>query len=171
MNIHVWGPLTVAFLLGIVWRLFSRASKAYRSNLRSYPSRLAFVRTNWDVFLLRTFPFNSGLFVLWLFHPDWLSKGLIFAHVPASFANWIIVTPNLMTSFAGGFVIDYALDQIQLKLATVPLPSWVPDAIRGEIPSYDPGVINGSAFVQANNRDAGLNNGKSLATNSPIGGD
>ena len=156
MSIHIWGPLTLAFALGIGWRLFSRATKAYRSKLRSYPSRWAFVSSNWDVFLLRTFPFNGGLFVAWLFHPDWIAKGLVYAHVPASFANWLIVTPNLATAFAFGFLVDYALDQIQIKLATVSLPSWVPDAIRGEIPSYDATVVNGTTLVQSSNRDTGI---------------
>src|SRR5215813_13049981 len=116
MTVNIWGPLSIAFLLGILWRLFSRASKAYRSKLRSYPSRWAFISTNWDVFLLRTVPWNSGFFALWLFKPDTLAKGLILAHVPDNIANWMIVTPNLLSSGVFGFTVDYALDQVQLKL-------------------------------------------------------
>lgn len=156
MNLHIIGPLTIAFLLGVLWRLFARASKAYRSKLRSYPSRWAFIVTNWDVFLLRTFPWNAGLFALWLFHPALLSKGLIFVHVPESVANWIIVTPNLLSSFAFGFMVDYGLDQFQIKLAAMDLPSWFPEALKGEIPQYDQQAVNGAVVAQKNNRDTGL---------------
>ncbi len=152
-------PLSAAFLLGVLWRLFSRASKAYRSKLRAYPSRWAFVKNNWDVFLLRTVPFNSGAFAVWLLHPDWLSKGLILVRVPVGIANWMIVTPNLATAFAFGFLVDYGLDQVQLKLAAIPVdkwPAWLPDAIKGEIPCYDQAVVNGAVFVQTSKRDTGI---------------
>jgi len=148
------------FLLGVLWRLFARASKAYKSKLRSYPSRWAYIAANWDVFLLRTFPWNSGAFVLWLFHPDWVAKILIYGHVPNGIANWMIVTPNLMSSAVFGFLVDYGLDQVQLKLAAANLPSWVPGALKGEIPSYDPGAVNGEVLVQSNQRDAGFSNSK-----------
>ena len=84
-----------------------------------------------------------------------MSKLLIFSHIPDSVANWIIITPNLLSSAAFGFLADYATDQLQIKLAALDLPSWVPDAIKGEIPSYDPGVVNGTALVQKNDRDTG----------------
>lgn len=156
MTLKIVGPLAAAFLLGILWRLFSRATKAYRSKIRAYPSRRAFVVANWDVFLLRTVPFNSGFFALWLTHPDLLSKLLIGMSVPASIANWIIVTPNLLSSFVFGFLVDYLLDQIQIKIATSPAFAWLPDAMKGEIPSYDPSVVSGTALVQKNNRDTGI---------------
>lgn len=154
MPTYIWLPLSVAFLLGIAWRLFARASKAYHSKLRSYPSRWSFIATNWDVFLIRTFPWNSGWFALWLFHPDYLARLLIFNHVPASFANWMIVTPNLATSWAFGFLVDYATDQLQLRLSKK-LPSWVPGAFKGEIPNYDEQVVNGQMLVQVDDRDTG----------------
>jgi hypothetical protein len=161
MNWHIVLPLSVAFLLGICWRFFSRASKAFRSPLRTYKSRWDFVVTNWDVFLLRTVPFNSSFFALWLFKPGFLSITLTGVGVPASFANWLTVTPNLMSSFVFGFIVDYALDQLQLRLNKVDMPSWVPDALRdalrGEIPQYDQNAVNGAAVVQAHNRDIGLN--------------
>ena len=155
MPVHIWLPLTIAFLLGILWRLFNRASKAFHSKLRCYPSRWAFVVANWDVFLIRTFPWNSAWFTLWLFHPDYLAKFLIFGHVPSSIANWIIVTPNLATSWLFGFAVDYGTDQLQLKLNKLSLPDWIPDAIKGEIPLYDQTVVNGAVLVQSNDRDMG----------------
>ncbi len=165
MSIHIWLPLLTTFLLGISWRLFSRASKAYRSTLRKYASRWAFVAANWDVFLLRTV-WNSAAFVVWLFHPDWIAKALIFVH-------WIIVTPNLATAAIFGFMVDYGLDQIQIKISSIPedkWPSWLPDALRGEIPNYDQTAVNGTVMVQANQRDAGFGNGKTPIPTSSGGG-
>src|SRR5213592_4673134 len=103
MSIHIWGPLTIMFALGIGWRLFSRATTAYRSKLRSYSSRWAFVKQNWDVFLLRV-PFSGSLFTLWIFHPGLLSK-LAATVMPANIANWLTVPPTLGSALGFGFFV------------------------------------------------------------------
>ncbi len=156
MQLHIVGPLAIAYLLGILWRFFSRATKAYRSTMRAYPSRWAFVKANWDVFLLRTFPWNSGLFVLWVINPGLLSKVVVFVAVPENIANWLTIPPTLGTAFGFGFLVDYLLDQLQIKIATSPMFAWLPAALKGEIPLYDQSVVNGSQLVQSNNRDTGI---------------
>lgn len=167
MTWHIWLPLSGACLAGVLWRFFSRASKAYRSKLRAYPSRRAFMEANWDVFLLRTFPWNAGAFALWLLHPDYAARLLIFAHVPAAMANWIIVTPNLLSSAFFGFVVDYGLDQLQLKLAGMNLPAWFPESLKGEIPQYDQQVVNSAALAPKSSRDTGTG---TVVKNAPSGG-
>src|SRR6266704_1047862 len=144
MSVHIWGPLSVAFVLGVGLRLFQRATRAYRSKFRSYPTRWAFVAANWDVFLLRTVPFNSGLFALWLLNPGLLSQGIIYLNVTPSIANWLTVPPTLGSAAGFGYLGDLALDQLQMKIATSPKLAWLPDAIKGEIPMYDQQAVNGA---------------------------
>ena len=138
MDVHIWGPLAAAFVFGLGFRLFVRASKAFKSKIRTYPSRWAFVKANWDVFLARSVP-DGFIFAIWLFKPGLLSTGLVHVGVPATIANWLTIPPTLGTSFGFGFVVDLVLDQIQLKIASNP-PSWLPDIFKGEIPSYQDAV-------------------------------
>lgn len=146
MNIHIWGPLAITFALGILFRFFARASQAFRSQLRTYPTRWSFVAANWDVFLLRTIPFNAGLFILWVFHPGLLSQGLSHVGVPDWVANWVTVPPTLGTSFGYGFFVDLGLDRLQMKLFSDSKFAWVPDVFKGEIPAYNPQYVNTEAF-------------------------
>lgn len=157
MTIHIWASLAVAFLLGILLRLFQRATQAYRSKLRAYPSRWAFVMANWDVFLLRTIPFNSGLFVLWINKPGLLSQLAIYCAVPANIANWLTVPPTLGSAIGFGYLVDLFLDQIQIRIATSDKLAWLPDSIKGEIPLYDEQAVNGTVLVQKSARDPGAN--------------
>lgn len=145
MGLHIWGPLSISFACGIVFRLFVRANTAYRSKIRTYTSRWSFVKANWDVFLIRTFPFNTGLFVVWVLKPGLLSQVVSMAGVPVGVANWITIPPTLGTAFIGGFFVDLFLDQVQIKLLNNPKFTWLPDVLKGEIPSYDPTV---AALIQ-----------------------
>jgi len=167
MQVKIILPLAIACLLGILWRFFSRASKAFRSKLRAYPSRWDFVKANWDVFLLRTFPFNASLFYLWVLYPGLLSKIVVGVGVPANLGNWLTVPPTLGTSFGFGFAVDYLLDQIQIKIATSPTFAWLPDAFKGEIPNYDQQAVNGQVIVQSNQRDAGFGTDKTTEAQQP----
>jgi hypothetical protein len=141
--IKAWGTyldptviLFVVFYVGVGLRFFVRAVKAYRSPLRNYPSRWAFIKTNWDVFLVRAILFDTPLFVLWIFHPDLAVKGLLWLNVPAGIANWVIVPPTILSAGGFGSVVDLGVDQVQVRITNNP-PSWLPDQLKGEIPSYD----------------------------------
>jgi hypothetical protein len=149
---HIWVPLTVAFTLGILLRLFQRATRAFRSKLRCYPTRWSFVAGNWDVFLLRSL-WNGALFVLWLFKPGFISNGLVWLHVPQNFANWLTVPPTLGSAIGFGYLVDLALDQIQMKIASTDSLKWLPDSLKGEIPLYDQNAVNSDTVVQKNERD------------------
>lgn len=141
--VELWGislnprvVLSVLFVLGILFRLFIRADKAFRSPLRAYPSRWAFVVNNWNVFLIRTILVNMWLFIAWLYHPDWATWVLLKLNVPPSIANWTPIAPNLVSAPNFGLWVDVLLDQAQVRIAPL-LPSWVPNVLKGEIPCYD----------------------------------
>ena len=129
------------FYLGVFLRFFVRSIKAVRSPLRTYPSRFSFFKTNWDVFLVRTVLFNTPLFVLWLYHPDLAVKLLLWMHVPEGIATWVIIPPTLLSAGGFGSVVDLAIDQVQVRIANNP-PSWLPDTLKGEIPSYDSSAVD-----------------------------
>jgi hypothetical protein len=146
--IHAWGihldPTVLLFLMfyvGVLLRFFVRAMKAFRSPLRTYPSRWAFMKTNWDVFLVRALLFDTPLFILWIYHPDLAVKGLLWLHVPAGIANWVIVPPTLLSAGGFGSVVDLGIDQVQVRLTSNP-PSWLPEQLKGEIPSYDATTVD-----------------------------
>ncbi len=141
MTLNVWLPLTGMFALGVGLRLFARATKAYRSKLRDYPTRWAFVVNNWDVFLLRS-AFNTGFYALWLLKPGLMSQGITYLGVSQNIANWLTVPPTLGTALGFGMFVDVALDQVQILISTSPKLAWLPDVFKGEIPCYNTDMVN-----------------------------
>lgn len=137
--------LSVLFFLGILFRFFVRADKAKKSKIRAYPTRWAFMVNNWSVFLIRTVLVNMWLFIVWLYHPDWATWVLLKVKVPPDIANWTPIAPNLVSAPLFGLWVDVALDQVQLRVASL-IPAWVPEWIQklisGEIPCYDANVVN-----------------------------
>ncbi|SRR6266849_1206866 len=132
--------LAVMFYVGILLRLLQRAGTAFRSKINTYPSRWSFVSRNWDVFLLRS-AINTVLFSLWLRDPGTLAKGITYLGVTPSIANWTTIPPTLTTAASFGFLVDLALDQLQVMIASSPKFAWLPSVFKGEIPSYDPAVV------------------------------
>lgn len=132
--------LTTLFFVGILFRFFIRGDKAKRSPLRAYPTRRAFWVNNWSVFLIRTALVNVWLFIAWMVKPDILTAIALRFHVPPSYADWLVIPPNPLTAPLGGLWVDVLVDQAQMRLGSV-LPSWVPDALKGEIPNYDSEVV------------------------------
>lgn len=131
--------LVVSFYLGTLIRLSLRAGNAFRSQVNKYPNRRSYLFRNWDVFLVRTF-FATGFFTWWLHDPGAWSKFIAMLGVAPGIANWLTVPPTLATSAGFGFFSDLGIDQVQYRLATK--YPWLPDIVKGEIPSYDPAVVD-----------------------------
>lgn len=168
MDISAWGLeinptllLVIAFVIGVSLRFFARASKAFHSTIRAYPSKWAFVKTNWDVFLVRALFFDTPIFCLWIFKPDLITSALKGINIPDNIANWIIIAPTPLSSFGFGGFVDLAVDQIQMRLTTNP-PSWLPDVLKGEIPCYIQSVDNIVKTMAANGNNGGQDKDKGI---------
>lgn len=133
--------LITFFLSGIGFHVLLRAGFAYRSQINIYPSRWSFIAANWDTTLIRTF-LNSILFWWWVTYPGTVSTVLIFFRVPANIANWMTVPVTLGTAAVFGFFIDVLLDSAQSIIAGTPQLAWLNKYLKGQIPSYDPAVVD-----------------------------
>jgi len=131
--------LVIAFYMGTILRLCMRAGNAFRSQVNKYPNRRSYIGRNWDIFLVRTF-FATGFFTWWMSDPGAWSKVIGAVGVPPGISNWLTVPPTLATSAGFGFFSDLGIDQVQYRLATK--YPWLPDIIKGEVPSYDPAVVD-----------------------------
>jgi len=145
-SISAWGLeinpvvlLVVVFYVGVLVRMLARAGAAFRSEVNTYPTRRAWVKRNWDIFLARTF-ITTLFFTWWLFDPSALARFLVnWIHVPAEIGNWFVFPPTPLTAPVFGYGGDVGLDQIQFRLAKK--YPWLPEIIKGEVPSYDSAVV------------------------------
>ena len=146
MSISAWGLqinptvlLVVVFYVGILVRMAARAGAAWRSDVNTYSNRRAWVKKNWDIFLARTF-ITTLLFAWWLSDPHAWARFLVnWVHVPADIGNWFVFPPTPLSAPVFGYGGDVGLDQIQFRLAKK--YPWLPELIKGEVPSYDKAVV------------------------------
>lgn len=146
MSISAWGLeinpvilLVIVFYVGVLVRLSARAGAAWRSDVNTYSNRRAWVRRNWDIFLARTF-ITTLLFAWWVTDPSAWSRFLVdWLHIPAPIGDWFVYPPTLLTAPVFGYGGDVGIDQIQFRLAKK--YPWLPEIIKGEVPSYDRAVV------------------------------
>ena len=132
----------VCWLLGVAIHVLLRAGYAIRSKVNPVKSRWDFLKQNWDTVAVRTF--LSGLiFAYGLRNPDALDKlvTLVAEHFNISNFDFSITFSNV-TSAGFGFFSDTVLDSVQSFVASSPKLSWLNNVLRGQIPGYDPTVVD-----------------------------
>lgn len=129
----VWG----FFFIGIAFHVLLRAGYAVRSKVNITKDRWTFLKTQWDTIAVRTF-LNSLIFAFLSTHPTAITDIVSYFHVNLDFN----LSVNNFTASVFGFFVDTFLDSVQNIVASIPQLSWVNTVIRGQIPGYDPTVVN-----------------------------
>lgn len=143
--------LTGAYVIGAAFNVLLLAGFALRSKVNTHPTRLDFLKSNWDTLAIRIFFYGYLAFYGWSVHPEFLKVVASSLGAPDWLSNWTILPVNVASSLAFGFFIDRALDSIQAAVADKPSLAWLNVFLRGRVPTYDSSVVDVQALAQREN--------------------